>query len=89
MEAFGELIKVCKKFINNDFSIEEFQHKIEMIVLPDKCKKTLEKEQHNACNKLEEIRYCYFDSQKVYANKVANSLIQATLKEQERLKRCP
>lgn len=87
MEKFNELIKICEQFINNEFDIEKFQNKIETIVLPDKCKKTLEKEQHNACNKLEEIKYCYADSQKEYANKVAVELIQATIKEQERFKK--
>ena len=86
MKEINKLIELCEQFINNDFSIEEFQYGIEMIILPDKCKNTLEKEQHNACNKLEEIRYCYSSSQKVQANKVANSLIHAIIKEQERLK---
>lgn len=87
MERFNELIKVCEQFINNDFDIEKFQNKIETIILPDRCKNTLEMEQYNACNKLEEIKYCYSDSQKEYANMVANLLIQATIKEQERFKK--
>ena len=86
MKEFNELIKLCEEFINNDFSIEEFQYEIEKVILPDKCKNTLEKKQHDTCNNLEEIRYCYSVSQKAYANKVAESLIQATIKEKERIK---
>ncbi len=86
MEKFIELIKLCEQFINNDFSIEEFQYRIETIILPNQCKNTLEKEQHNVCNKLEEIRFCYSASQKEQAQKVAKSLIQAIHNEQERLK---
>lgn len=48
----------------NTFGIEEFQHTIEEILLPDVCKMSLEKFQHNACNRLEEIKYCYAESQK-------------------------
>ncbi len=86
MKEFDELIKICEQFINNAFDIEEFQHKIEKIILPDNCKKALEKEQYNACNKLEEIRYCYSTSQKAHADKVAFSLIKATLEEQKNQK---
>ncbi len=86
MEILNELVKICNDFLNNDFNIELFQHKLETIILPDKCKKTLEKEQHNACNELEEIMYCYSTSQKAHADRVARKLICATLKEQEHLK---
>lgn len=86
MDALSKLIKVCQQFMNNDFSIEEFQYKIETINLPEKCKKTLEKAQYNACNQLEEIIYCYSDSQKKYADKVATSLIQAVRKERKHFK---
>ena len=32
MEKFNELIKTCEQFINNEFGIDDFQHRIEMII---------------------------------------------------------
>lgn len=87
MKELNKLIKICKDFKNNYIEIEEFQRKVELVVLPDKYKKTLEKEQHNACNRLEEIMFCYKESQKMYSYKVADDLINAVLIEKEKLKK--
>ena len=77
MNSLEKTISICKAYINNNFSIEEFQHQIEMIVLPDECKYTLEKEQHNTVNKLEEIRFTYLpENQKKQAILVAEHLIK-------------
>jgi hypothetical protein len=85
MESLKKLIAICNEFKKSVLGIEEFQQRIETILLPDECKHTLEKHQRNACNRLEEIMYCYFESQKKYADEVADSLIQATITEQKRL----
>jgi hypothetical protein len=86
MKSLKDLIDVCYEFKDNAFSIEEFQHKIETVLLPDDCKNTLEKQKRNACNRLEVINYCYIESRKKYVDQVADELIQATFVEQERLK---
>ena len=76
MNAYDEMIKICGEYINEILSVEEFQKEIEILVLPDVCKKTLEKAQHNAVNKLEEIQFCYdLKEQKKMAKIVAEELI--------------
>ena len=78
MDSLEQLISVCKAYINAAFSIEEFQNRLETIILPDKYKNTLEKDQHNAFNKLDEIRFSYLpENQKKYTNAVAEELIHA------------
>ena len=64
MKEMEQLINECNAFKQGQLSIEEFQKRIEVIYLPNECRNTLEKEQHNAVNKLEEITYCYTKSQK-------------------------
>jgi len=86
MNSISELIVLCEKFKKNAFGIKEFQSKLGEILLPDMCKYTLEKVQHNAHNSLEEIIYCYNkETGKLYADKVAEELIQAAKAEQKRL----
>ena len=55
MNSINELIVLCEKFKENAFEIEEFQSKLGEILLPDMCKYTLEKAQHNGHNNLERI----------------------------------
>ena len=86
MNSINELIVLCQKFKEKAFEIEEFQSKLGEILLPDMCKYTLEKAQHNGHNNLEEIIYCYSkETGKIYADKVAEELIQAAKAEQKRL----
>ena len=87
MNEMEKLIAICAAFKQDRINIKEFQKRIETVYFPDVCKNTLEKEQHNAFNKLEEIMYSFTQSQKKYAIEVADSLIQATILEQERLKK--
>ena len=48
-------------------------------ILPDRFKNTLEKKQHNAINKLEEIQFCYLpENQYKLARQVAEYLWQET-----------
>ena len=87
MKNLQKLIDICEAYKTGDFAVEEFQHRIETVYLPDECKHTLEIIQHNTCNCLEAIIYSYAEAEhKKYAEKVADDLIQATLLEQERLK---
>ena len=79
------LMDLCNAYKNGEFNIKEFQQRIETIYLPDECKNTLEKEQYNACNRLEEIMYSYSESRKKYADEVADDLIQAALREQDKI----
>lgn len=86
MKNLNELIQICKQYISGCLSIEDLQYKIENIVLPQECKKTLEIKQHNLCNQLEEIRFCYSESQREYANEVVKNFVEEIIKEEERLK---
>ena len=86
MYSLEKIIIICEEFKNNTFGIEEFQSRIETVLLPDDCKFSLEKIRYNACNQLERIIYCSGESLKEDANCVAEELIQATIAEQARLK---
>lgn len=86
MQNLQKLIDICKSYKAGNFGVEEFQHRLEQVYLPDMCKNTLEKMQHNAFNHLEKILYFYPTSEhKKYADDVADELIQATIAEQKRL----
>ena len=85
MNSLNELIVLCEEFKKNCFGIREFQQKLQEILLPDMCKQTLEKVQYNAHNNLEEIIYCYAETGKTHADKIAEDLIQAAKAEQKRL----
>ncbi|NMC57433.1 MAG: hypothetical protein GYA50_09460 [Eubacteriaceae bacterium] len=79
MNNLESIINICKSYINGVFDVEEFQHQLEQVILPDNFKYTLEKEQHNAVNRLEEIRFSYLpENQNKYAIEVAEELIHLT-----------
>ena len=89
MENLQKLIDICNAYKAGDFDLGEFQQRIETVYLPDECKNTLEKTQHNALNHLEKIFYFYPEIEhKMYAEIVADDLIQAILLEQACLKDC-
>ena len=76
MEAYEKIIELCRKYIHGKIEIQTFQEALEKMILPDACKKTLEKIQHNAVNKLEEIRFCYdLKNQHKHAQIVAENLM--------------
>lgn len=54
-EIVQKLIKICENYINNQYSVEEFQKRLETVYLPDEYKHTLEIDQHNALNRLEKF----------------------------------
>ena len=88
MEILQKLIDICQAYKAGNFGVEELQHKLELVYLPDECKYTLEKTQHNTFNHLEKIYYFYPEEEHMhYADKVVDELIQATILEQERLKK--
>ena len=86
MDNLQKLIDICQAYKNGDFGLKEFQRMLESIYLPDECKHTLEKAQHNTFNHLEKIFYFYPESDhKKYADEVADELICATVEERARL----
>lgn len=88
MDDLQNIIKTCLAYKNGDFKLEEFQHRLETIYLPSECKYTLEKTQHDAFNHLEKIFFFYPEEEhKERADKIADQLIQATIEEQERLRK--
>lgn len=81
MEAYEKIIELCREYIQGKIEIRTFQEALEKVILPDVCKKTLERIQHNAVNKLEEIRFCYeLKNQRKYAQIEAENLILETNK---------
>ena len=64
MGEIKKLREICEAFKLGRFWIEEFKAPIETVYLPGEYKNTLEKAQHNTVNRLEEIIYCYAESQK-------------------------
>ena len=79
MGNLKKLIEFCQSYIDREFDIAEFQNRLEQIFLPDRFKNTLEKKQHNAVNKLEEIRFCFLtENQYKWGCQVADYLKQET-----------
>ncbi len=81
MKTLENVISLCRSFINGDYGLEEFQHKLEAVILPDEYKYTLEKDQHNMVNYLEEIRFTLLEeNQRKEAVKVAEKFINTVIK---------
>ena len=79
MDSLEKLMNLCQRYINREFGIAEFQSRLENVFLHDRFKNTLEKKQHNAVNKLEEIQFCYLpENQYKLARQVAEYLWQET-----------
>lgn len=79
MDSLEKLMNLCQRYINREFGIAEFQSRLEKVFWPDRFKNTLEKKQHNAVNKLEEIQFCYLpENQYKLARQVAEYLWQET-----------
>ncbi|MDR2168482.1 MAG: hypothetical protein LBE35_11650 [Clostridiales bacterium] len=85
MNEMDKLISICEAFKRGEFGVRGFQEYIETVYLPNDCKHTLERFQHNAHNQLEKIIYFYGEDDLERANNVADQLIRATKVEQERL----
>lgn len=82
MNALEKLIDICKSYKSGKYTLPEFQSQIEMVLLPDNFKYSLEVDQHNAVNRLEKIYYFYSESEhKQHADKVADELIAAAQAE--------
>jgi len=77
MDELQKMIDVCENYKKGLYDITEFQHRLETVYLPDEYKHTLEEDQHNAFNYLEEVYYCYgVEEHKQYADQVADDLIK-------------
>ena len=75
MEDIAKLVAVCESYKLGEFDIKEFQERLETIFLPEQYR-SIEEEQHNAFNRLEEIQFCYqTNNQRKHALKVADDLI--------------
>lgn len=86
MIKINEIIEICQNYKTGKLDIIAFQQRIEHVQLPDVCKKTLEKDQHNVVNELEFIYYYYPENMhKEYADKIADYFINASIEEKNRL----
>lgn len=78
MNSLDELINICLAYKRGEFDVIEFQKRLETVYLPSQYKQTIEVDQYNAHNSLEEIRFSYLEkNQKKYADQVADELICA------------
>lgn len=86
MDELKKLIDICVKYKAGEFDIQEFQGLLGMVCLPSECKHTLERVQHDAHNRLEEIIFSYTgDNLLRQAEIVADRLIVDAVVEQRRL----
>ena len=80
MNSFNKIIRICESYVEGQYGIEEFQQRLETVLLPDDCKNTLEILLHNATNRLEAIRFSYFpENQKEHADQIIAELALATV----------
>lgn len=82
MDNLEVMVEVCNNFKNKNFGIEEFQSRIETIIVPDAFKESIGRLQLSALNRLEEIRFCCLETDfQKYGDEVANSLLNAAMSQ--------
>ena len=86
MQSLNSLISTCEMYKQGGFDLEEFQSRIITSAIPENLSKEFLNELVSFDNQIEEIMFCQIEAEhKVYADQVADALIQAIIKEQERL----
>ena len=86
MGEIDKLVDICLDYKLNKFSIEEFQARIEEVLLPYECKDTLGVDQYNSGEKLELAIHAYAEPKKSKSGiQVADLLILECLLEKKRL----
>lgn len=77
MNTLENMELICKRYINKEFGIEEFQSRLETLVISDDQKVKLETARFDSVNRLEEIRFCSLEENFYkYGLEVATSLIE-------------
>jgi DNA-binding response OmpR family regulator len=77
IDTIGNLESICKQYIDKEFELEEFQSRLETLIISDEKKIEIEKARLDAVNRLEEIRFCSLETNFYkYGVVVATSLIE-------------
>lgn len=76
IDTLRQLELICKRYIDKEFELEEFQSRLETLIISDEKKVEIEKARLDAVNRLEEIRFCSLEANFYkYGVVVATSLI--------------
>ena len=76
MNTLEAIINVCTEYKLEKFEIEEFQSRLESVLVSDEYKQMVSKSLLEATNKLEEIRFCELESDfRKYGEVVADVLL--------------
>ena len=87
MKTLEAISMICTAFKEDKFDIEEFQSRLESIIVSDELKQSVEKIKLNAVNRLEEIRFCSLESNfPKYGAEVADALLEAINKIKDSMK---
>lgn len=77
IDTLRQLELICKRYIDKEFELEEFQSRLETLIISDEKKAEIEKARFDAVNRLEEIRFCSLEANFYkYGVVVATSLIE-------------
>ncbi len=77
IDTLGQLELICKRYINKEFELEEFQSRLETLIISDEKKAEIEKVRLDAVNRLEKIRFCNLEANFYkYGVVVATSLVE-------------
>jgi len=58
MKTLDQIIEICKKFKDKKYDIEEFQSRLQTLIVEDELKQYLNNVLLDVDNRLEEIRFC-------------------------------
>jgi len=76
MNTLDNLLKICNRFINQEFSVQEFQSRLETLTISDEYCHKLSKSINESVNRLEEIIFtASAENFYKYGVEVANKLI--------------
>lgn len=78
MNNLEVITNICEAYKYNIFEIEEFQSRLETVLVSDEYKEVLSKVLFDAINRLEEIRFTELESNfRRYGQEVADVLIKS------------
>lgn len=77
MNAMTLVIEICQDFINKKINLEDFQRKLNLLIIEDETDIALQKVLHSVDNKIEEILFCSLETNYyAYGLNVAKELME-------------
>lgn len=77
MNTLDNLTQLCLKFKEKKYDLEEFQSRLESMLIPNELTGELEKVRFDATNRLEEIRFCSLEENFYkYGVEVADNILK-------------